>query len=220
MASNVPSPSIRTPIPHPRAVLFDLDGTLLDSFSAHFQAYKEMFSKFHIRVTKKAFLHAYSPDWYRTYEAFRLPREHWSTADKYWLESAARQKPRLLPGVYVALRKLRHGTRVGLVSSGSKQRVLKDLARNRISDTFEVIVTGDDTDFPKPHPDGLLRAMKHMRLEPQQTLYVGDAEEDFEMSRAAGVLFIGVKSAFSGLRSGSYMIVNGVAKLPALLIRK
>jgi HAD superfamily hydrolase (TIGR01549 family) len=110
--------------------------------------------------------------------------------------------------------------RIGLVSSGSKQRVLKDLARNRLENVFEIVVTGDDADFPKPHPDGLLRAMKHMRLEPQNTLYVGDAEEDFEMSRGAGVQFIGVESAFSGLRSESYIIVNGVAKLPALLTGK
>lgn len=204
---------------YPQAILFDLDGTLLDSFSAHLRAYKEMFAKFDIHVTKREFLKSYSPDWYQTYEAFRLPRESWIAADKYWLESAARQIPPLLRGVRSTLRRLKHRTRIGLVSSGSKDRVLRDLARNRIGNVFEVIVTGDDARFPKPHPDGLLKALTHLKLKPEHALYVGDAEEDYEMSKAAGVPFVGVKSAFSGLRSGHYVKIDGVAGLSRILSR-
>lgn len=56
-----------------KAVLFDLDGTLLDSFSVHLEVYEIMFARFGIQITKESFLRAYSPNWYETYEVMGLP---------------------------------------------------------------------------------------------------------------------------------------------------
>jgi HAD superfamily hydrolase (TIGR01549 family) len=59
-----------------KAVLFDLDGTLLDSFQLHYAAYQTMFAEFGIEMRRELFLNTYSPNWYRTYEAFGLAEEH------------------------------------------------------------------------------------------------------------------------------------------------
>ena len=56
------------------ALLFDLDGTLLDSFSIHFEVYEKMFAHFGIQINKEKFLNTYSPNWYQTYEAVGLPK--------------------------------------------------------------------------------------------------------------------------------------------------
>ncbi len=57
------------------ALIFDLDGTLLDSFAAHFAAYLAMFERLGFPMTEEDFFANYSPNWLETYERVGLPRE-------------------------------------------------------------------------------------------------------------------------------------------------
>ena len=138
-----------------KGLLFDLDGTLLDSFSVHFEAYRVMFSRFGIEVDEEKFLSTYSPNWYHTYEALGLSREVWNTANLYWREEVGKRSADLLPGAKETLTKLSESYTLGLVTSGSKSRVMSDLERTGISPLFRTIITGDDIRTPKPSPEGL-----------------------------------------------------------------
>lgn len=182
-----------------KAVLFDLDGTLLDSFKLHYVAYEVMFGHFGIEMSREIFLSTYSPNWYRTYEAFGLDEEHWERANTLWLEAAAVHEPDLFPGVGKMLTELGSTYQLGIVTSGSKSRVVSDLARLDIARHFSTVVTAEDINKPKPAPDALELAMRHLSVNPHDAVYVGDAHADFEMSRAAGVRFIGVASEFANL---------------------
>ena len=185
---------------HPiKAILFDLDGTLLDSFHLHYSAYEDMFGHFGIEMSRELFLSTYSPNWYRTYEAFGLGEEHWERANSLWLEAAAVQEPELFPGVEEMLVELGSSYGLGIVTSGSKSRVVNDLDRLDIARHFSTIVTGDDITEPKPAPEALELALTHLSIPPHDAVYVGDAHADFEMSRAAGVRFFGVASDFANL---------------------
>ena len=124
-----------------KGVFFDLDGTILDSFSSQFKAYQATFRRFKIQITKKEFLRNYSPNWLKTYEAFGLPEHLWKDADRYWLKEVKRFPSRFFPQVKTVLLNLRKSYRVGLVTSGSKQRVLNDLRDNKASSLFDVMVT-------------------------------------------------------------------------------
>lgn len=112
-----------------KAVLFDLDGTLLDSFHLHYSAYEVMFGNFGIEMSRELFLSTYSPNWYRTYEAFGLDKQHWERANNLWLEAAATHTPELFVGVGEMLDELLADYVLGIVTSGSKSRVTNDLAR-------------------------------------------------------------------------------------------
>ena len=182
-----------------KAVLFDLDGTLLDSFHLHYAAYETMFGHFNIEMSRELFLSTYSPNWYRTYEAFGLDEEHWETANTLWLEAAALHKPELFPGVEEMLTELGSSYKLGIVTSGSRSRVASDLARLNIARHFSTVVTAEDISQPKPAPEGIETALRNLSLAPHKAVYVGDAHADFEMSRAAGVRFIGVASEFANL---------------------
>lgn len=182
-----------------RVLLFDLDGTLLDSFSTHYEVYEIVFAHFGIQINKERFLDTYSPNWYQTYEAFGLPKEDWKAADLYWVEEAEKRNPGLLPGVFEVLTKLNNHYLLGLVTSGSKSRVTKDLIRTGIDGFFKTIVTGDDIRFPKPSPESLEMALLNLGVQANQVLYIGDADADYEMAKAARVHFIGVSSAFASL---------------------
>jgi phosphoglycolate phosphatase/pyrophosphatase PpaX len=88
---------------------------------------------------------------------------------------------------------------LGIVTSGSRSRVVNDLERLGIAGRFATVVTGDDISQPKPAPEALELALRHLSVSPHAVVYIGDAHADFEMSRAAGVRFIGVASEFANL---------------------
>ena len=205
-------------LPAAKGILFDFDGTLLDSFSAHFAAYEHVFTRLGRRVTREDLLAAYAPNWYETYEALGLPRAVWPQADAYWVEAASQGTAELFPGVRETLIHLAERYTLGLVTSGSKPRVLADLEREDIAALFQVVITGDDVEAPKPDPDGLIRALQTLDLQPHETIYVGDASADYEMARALDVAFLGVTSAFvQAHEEASYPRVPSVTALPALL---
>jgi len=187
------------PIIPVKAVLFDLDGTLLDSFPMHYVAYEAMFSRFGIAMSKELFLSTYSPNWYRTYEAFGLAEEHWTAANDLWLSEAAKHSPELFPGVAGMLAEISKTLPLGTVTSGSKSRVIEDLARTGIATHFSTVITAEDISEPKPAPEGLEIALRHLSVSASDAVYVGDAHADFEMARAAGVRFFGVQSEFANL---------------------
>jgi pyrophosphatase PpaX len=178
-------------------VLFDWDGTLLNSYEADTAAYLAMFRKMGIPWGIEELERHYSPNWYRVYRAAKLPRSKWDDADRAWREQYANHRPKLLAGARRVLARLRTRHELGLVTSGDRERVARQLREFRLTEVFAARVCGGDTIRNKPHPEPLRLALRHMELEAQDCLYVGDAPEDLEMARRAGVRAIAVLGPFS-----------------------
>jgi pyrophosphatase PpaX len=180
-----------------RAILFDWDGTLLDSAEATFRSYQKLFGSFGIAFDRERFAQTYSPDWYRTYTAVALSREHWPEADSRWLELYASEEPVWIAGALEAVALVRGaGLSTGLVTSGSRARVERDLEKLSGAALFDVLVCSEDAAHKKPHPDPLNRALERLRIGPGEAACVGDSPEDIEMARAAGVFSVSVAGAF------------------------
>jgi HAD superfamily hydrolase (TIGR01509 family) len=185
------------PGPSLRAVLFDWDGTLLDSAELSYRCYVRVFEHFGIRFGREDFARGYSPDWIRTYERVGLPRTRWDEADGLWLRLYSGQAGDLLPGACQLLGALQaRDLRLGVVTSGDRDRVHSDLARLGLAARFDAVVCGNDVPRRKPHPDGLIAALAQLGVEAQNACYVGDSPEDVEMARAASVFSIGIPGGF------------------------
>jgi len=185
-----------------RAVLFDWDGTLVDSAAASLRSYVSLFASYGIAYGVDEFERTYSPNWHRTYEMIGLPREKWDEADERWLTTYADEANALLPGTEDALTRLQAaGLAQGLVSSGSRPRVERDVARLGVERFFRVVICGGDTPNRKPHPEPLQVALGRLGVEPGGAAYLGDSPEDVEMARAAGVFAIGIPGAFPNRRA-------------------
>ena len=129
-----------------RGVLFDWDGTLVDSAEKSFRCYARVFADYGISYDTALFERTYAPDWYRTYEAIGLPREVWTEADARWLECYESEPSRLLPGAREALAQLAgRGLVQGLVSSGDPRRVRREVAKHGVAHFFPVVVCGGET---------------------------------------------------------------------------
>jgi pyrophosphatase PpaX len=204
-----------------KAILFDWDGTLLDSFAADSAAYLSMFAGMGITWNLEEFCLHYSPNWHHVYRAARLPRAQWELADRLWMRAYKSQNPPLLPGVRSVLRKLQVHFHLGMVSSGSGWRVTKQLRDFGLRHYFKVCICGDDTVKRKPHAAPLNLALKRLQVSKEEAIYVGDTAEDIQMARRAGVRAIGVLGPFptaERLRAACPEIVlASVRDLPAYL---
>ncbi len=202
-------------------VLFDWDGTLLDSYHADSQAYLAMFRVMGVNWGLQELEHHYSPDWYTVYRAARIPEARWDEADRVWRAYYAKHPSKLMAATRRVLAQLNKRHKLGLVSSGDRERVSRQLREFRLTSMFRTRVLGGDTKEKKPHPAPLLKALKEMKAEARDCVYVGDTPEDVEMARAAGVRAIAVLGPFPTEKRLRAMkpeiLLNGLQELPKVL---
>jgi len=206
-----------------RAVLFDWDGTLLDSYHADAQAYLQMFRTLGIPWGLRELERHYSPDWHQVYRAAGIPKERWAEADRLWRASYRSQRPVLQYSANRVVHLLARGYRLGLVTSGSGVRVRTQLRAFGLDRLFPVLVFGDQVPRRKPHPAALRLALRLIGVEPAACVYVGDAPEDVVMARRAGVAAVGVvghSPVPQRLRaSRPDALIDRITALPGLLAR-
>ena len=204
-----------------RAVLFDWDGTLLNSFEADLRAYLSMFQALGIDWTERELAQHYSPNWLRVYRAAKLPRSKWIEADRLWTRAYKSETPPLLAGARRVVRLLAHKFDLGIVTSGNRPRVRRQLREHQLARYFSACICSEDAAHRKPHPAPLLLALKRLRRDPADCVYVGDTAEDMEMARRAGVRAIGVFGPFptaDRLRAAKpEVLLNSVQELPRYL---
>ena len=180
-----------------RAVLFDWDGTLVNSADSTYRSYVSLFGHFGIPFDRRRFAETYSPAWQRTYAAVGLAVEHWPEADRQWLVHYGAETNALVPGARSALERLQTAAfRLGLVTSGDRERVTGELVRLGVSHCFQAVVCGGDLAQKKPRSEPLLKALDLLALRPGEIAYVGDSPEDVQMTKAAGGFAIGIPGGF------------------------
>jgi HAD superfamily hydrolase (TIGR01549 family) len=204
-------------------VLFDWDGTLIDSYHADASAYLAMFEEMGISWGIEELEKNYSPNWYQVYRSAGLPRRRWEDADRVWRTHYAKHRPKLIAGARRVLSRLGGAHPLGLVTSGDRDRVSRQLREFRLTTLFAARVCSGDTLRKKPHPEPLRMAMRRMKLDPSACVYVGDAPQDVEMAQRAGVCAIGVLSPFpteKRLRAARpEFLIGSIKELPDVLKR-
>jgi HAD superfamily hydrolase (TIGR01509 family) len=202
-------------------VLFDWDGTLLNSYAADVRAYLAMFRALGIDWDPAELERHYSPDWYQVYRAARVPRKSWAEADKIWRRAYASERPALLPGARSVLRALGGKFQLGIVTSGSRTRVMLQIRNFGFARLFSECVFSEDTRRKKPDAAPLRLALKRLDARPEECVYVGDTPQDVQMARSAGVPAIGVLGPFPSAQRMSAakpdLLLSSIRELPACL---
>lgn len=179
-------------------ILFDWDGTLLDSLPALYRANVAVAAAFGLDFDETVYRRSYAPDWRRMYRGLGIPEARLDAANAIWLEAFdGGRDAELLPGAGGALERLRAAGRpLGLVTAGHRSIVVPQLERTGLADVFEVIVFGDDLAAQKPDPAPLHRALDALRLRPDaaRATYLGDTPADMRMAVAAGARPVGIAS--------------------------
>ena len=178
-------------------LLFDWDGTLVDSAQLGLVAYEKSFADLGVPFDHETYRTVYSPNWLAVYEGLGLAKEHWQRADELWTEYYGQQTAELIEGAGETVAELRRkGYQLGVVSSGNVSRVNREIRDLGLADVFEVVIGHENVSNRKPHPEGLDIAMQVLGSSREKTCYIGDTPEDIEMGKCAKVLTVGVRSSY------------------------
>lgn len=182
-----------------RAVVFDMDGLLLDTELLWHQAETDLFARHggEFSWDDKMAVIGSSFAFTATYFADRLgfPRERGPELVNEMLElmhAQLRQQVASRPGAVELVERLRGRTSLGLASNSPRNLVDTALATARISDAFEAIVTSDDVAHPKPAPDLYLLACERLGVPPADALALEDSASGVAAAKAAGLTCIAV----------------------------
>jgi HAD superfamily hydrolase (TIGR01509 family) len=190
------------PLPRPTAVIFDLDGTLVDTVEARIRAWLAVFGEEGIPAHRGQVAVLIGAD------GRRLAREVADAAGitlapgrderidarcgEIFAELNARPRP--LPGVGGALLRIEAaGVPWAIATSSRREQVAPSVDALRLARP-PLIVDGSHVEHAKPAPDLLLLAAKELHADPATCWYVGDATWDMRAASAAGMVPIGVTS--------------------------
>jgi pyrophosphatase PpaX len=175
-----------------QTVLFDLDGTLIDSIRLILDSY-------HHTLAAHGVPPRTDEDWLRGVGTpLSVQFAEWrddlgkleamvATYRAYNLAHHDRMVT-VYPGVVTAVEAIRAaGRRTGLVTSKNRQGALRGLTLVRLEAMMDVLVCADEVTNPKPHPEPVEKAVALLGADPATTVYVGDSIHDMVSGRAAGV---------------------------------
>lgn len=208
------------------AIVFDWDGTLIDSLPAIFDANVQVLAEFGLPFDVGRYRAAYVPDWRVMYRRLGVADEQLEDVGTRWRELyRTTEGARLLPRIGESLQRLAEaGFVMGLVTAGDRDVVEFQLERYGLGELLPVRVFGTDPIASKPHPDPLLLALRQLdRIERIATArYVGDVPDDMRMARAVGSLGIGIESTIGTrddlIAAGAHVVYPGVAEFVDALL--
>jgi beta-phosphoglucomutase-like phosphatase (HAD superfamily) len=180
------------------AILFDWDGTLVDSLGAFHRANARVMDAFGLPFDEAVYRRNYVPDWRLMYVRLGIPGDRLDEANELWHATfAAGTDVVAFDGAAEALRALRYdGAQLGIVTAGDRSIVVPQLERTGLAELLPIRVFGDDLPVHKPDPAPMRLALQMLHLEdrPEAAAYVGDAPTDMRMATAAGSRPIGITS--------------------------
>jgi HAD superfamily hydrolase (TIGR01509 family) len=174
-------------------VLWDNDGVLVDTEGLYFRATKIVLAKVDVLLTAQQFKQISLRDGMSTFklaeergiggdEVARLRRER----DRVFSDFLRAECP-VIPGAKEALRALHGKVRMGVVTSSSREHFEIAHARSGLTEYMDFILTREDYEQTKPHPEPYLTAIRRHGLDRSKCIVVEDSERGLAAATAAGL---------------------------------
>ena len=191
------------------AVIFDLDGTLIDSIDIYFSIVEKALEKLKLpAVSRNQIIAAAETEefkWELVLPQDVLNRkaeiidETWAVINEIAPQMFA-DNLELIQGAERIVESLSsYGLKIGLVTSTRRQYLeikMQPLKNAGVDTLFEAIITSDDTEKKKPAPDPLITCAQQLDIKPGDCVYVGDTTTDIKAGKAAGMRTIAVLTGF------------------------
>ena len=179
-----------------KAVIFDIDGVLLDSFEANLKFFQDLMIKTGYRPpTREEFSAVFHLN---MMDAIKVLTKSNSEEEikRIWEIGRSREvrydvELLVMPeGAEDVVETLSKNYLLGIVTSRIKESVYESPKLAKLAKYFKVVVSYGDTTKHKPHPEPLLLTAQKLKVKPQECVYIGDVENDIKAARAAGMKII------------------------------
>jgi pyrophosphatase PpaX len=179
-------------MPPIRTVLFDLDGTLIDSVRLILDSYHHTLAAHGLPPrTDDEWLAGVGTPLTAQFAAWGHDPDTLQALIATYREYNLKHHDRMVtvyPGVVDVVRALKEeGVGTGLVTSKNRTGAVRGLTLVRLEALMDVLVCADEVENPKPHPEPVEKAVRLLDADPGATIYVGDSIHDMHSGRAAGV---------------------------------
>jgi HAD superfamily hydrolase (TIGR01509 family) len=177
----------------PKVVAFDCDGVMFDSREANQAYYDHILEHFQLPAMtpdQLDYVHMHTVD-----EALaHLLQDRSTCAAAHAYRKRLGYLPFLKymhmePGLVPLLEQLRPRFKTA-VATNRTDTMVHVLAENRIDHLFDLVVCALDVQFPKPHPEPLIKVINHFAVSAAEVMYVGDSQVDEIAAKAAGIPFV------------------------------
>lgn len=180
-----------------KAVIFDFDGTLADTLPVCFYAFQAVFKDFdNLEITSEEIKAMFGPSETGIIRENLLNKNSDKAIELYY-EKYSEKHLLLVPDneeMNTLLLNLKSaGYKLGIVTGKARRSLDISLKCLNMNDLFDVIVTGDDVHMPKPHPEGINKALKQLKIESSEAVFLGDSDADILAGKQANVHTIGVQ---------------------------
>jgi beta-phosphoglucomutase len=210
------------------AVIFDMDGVLVDSADAHRRAWQALGDEVGVPFTPALFRQTFGqrnasiiPTWLAGHEppdAQRM-RRLGDRKESLYRTLVGQGAVRVYPGVTRLVDALRAaGAKIAVASSGPRENVSLLIDVIGVRDRIDACVSAEDVTEGKPHPEAFLRAAERLRVAPAVCAVVEDSVHGIEAARRAGMLAVAVLTSTPHellVAVGADVVVSDVAALAA-----
>lgn len=182
--------------PRYEAVVFDLDGTLANTFSTVLRIFNQvMLDRTGRHWRLEELLPYFGPPesvmFQRMFPAVEIHEP--MIADYFRLSREDGHEIKPFDGIGELIGELKSaGIKLGVFSAANTEAARIRVGHAGLLEYFDEVLGGDSVENSKPHPDGLLRLMERFNVAPAKTVYIGDMVADVETGRAAGVTTVAV----------------------------
>ena len=189
----------------PAALIFDCDGTLADTMPAHYEAWVATLNRYNVDLDEDLF---YAMGGWPTLKVAShlleragivMPAER-IVDEKEAVFATMLESIQPIPPVIDIAARHRGVIPMSVGSGGLKHLVVETLRHLRIDDWFHSIVTCEDVENHKPHPDTYLEAARRMNVAPAACVVYEDTDPGIEAGQRAGMQVIDVRSLYTPRR--------------------
>lgn len=185
-----------------QGVIFDMDGVIVDTTAAHYEAWQWAAAKLGVSMSEETFLDGYGR---RNIEIFQEISEH--DHDMNFLEKLDVEKEdkyrqyfaecsALIPGVVEVIKQLKEkGIKVAVGTSAPRENVEGVFKQYGIGNFFDTVICAEDVINGKPHPEVFRKAAESLGLESEKCIVFEDSPAGVASAVASGATVIGILSS-------------------------
>lgn len=210
-----------------KAIIFDLDGTLVDTEPLHYASYKEAFKKYGVDLTEEQFYEHWTKKGkgvkdFLVERRINLDIESFRTQKRKLYHAKLQTAPLLIEGVTETLSFLNQKYRLAIATSSWRVDAELVLQRAGIAQYFKTIVTANEVKKEKPFPDCFLLVASILNIPPQEAIVIEDSEKGIIAAHRAGMKSVAIPNQYTLHHDFSLAtrILSNIREVPSSLTEK